>query len=359
MSYVDDVDLLARLSGYGDLTSAVKNLLLGFNHRNFGGPVPFNAENHGLTFFTRPRFNLSYDNVAIDRILTPLLTQDVNTYQRAIRCILDPESGRGRITNTGTKRMSAVTSALFDTRHAFIPLLSNTLISMSGWPDPTMDFFDSTPGVTREVVSMADGLIEMRHAWQMTANFRNIIGDPITLLFHVWLRYIANVRSGLMTPWPEEIVENRMDYNTAIWRLTLDRGRRYIQKIARTIATPAAVPLGASMDFSTDTPLNMSNASQISIPFQCNGAEYNDPILMTEFNLMVVAFNPDMHPSARSTSMRKLNYDEINYFNTYGFPFINVLTNELTWWVYKTDYDELLQSLKSNHQSLYPNRETN
>ncbi len=356
-SFVDEVDLLARLSGYGDLTTAVKNSLMGINHRAFGAPVPFNAENHGLTFFTRPRLNLSYDNVAADRILTPLLTPDTATYQRAIRTMLDPESGRGRITASGRNRLSAVNSQLFDTRHAFIPMLTNHLLSFSGWPDPRMDFYDSNPGRVREQWSMADGVVDIRYVWDATANFRNIIGDPITLLFHVWLRYMQNVRDGTMVPWPEENIENRLDYNTAIWRLTMDPQRRYVQKIARTIATPAAVPLGAAMDFAVDTPFNQANMNQISIPFHCVGAEYGDTILLTEFNLLVVAHNPDMHPVNRFRVMRRLANDELMYFNFYGFPRVDVKTNELEWWVYKTEYNELLQSLKTNQQSLFDYKE--
>lgn len=356
-TYVDQADLMARLSGYGDLTSALKNSLMGFNHRAFGAPVPFNAENHGMVFFSRPRLNLSYDNVAMDRILTPLLTDDAATYQRAIRVMLDPESGVGRNLASGNNRWHAVNTDLFDRRQAFIPLLSNNLLSMNGWPDPTMDMYVSNPGVTREVYHMADGPIDIRYNWSMTANFRNIIGDPITLLFHAWLRYMGNVRSGRMVPWPEEIIENRIDYQTGIWRILLDPARKYVQKISRTIASPTAVPFGASMDFATDTPFNMSNANQISIPFDCIGAEYNDPILFTEFNLLVCAHNVDMIGDNRRRVMLKISSDELAYFNFYGFPRIDPRTAELEWYIYRSDYQELLQALKDGGHTLYNSKE--
>jgi hypothetical protein len=356
-TYVDQVDLLARLSGYGDLTSALRNSLIGFNHRAFGAPVPYNAENYGMTFFTRPRLNLSYDNVAMDRILTPLLTEDPATYQRAIRVMLDPESGVGRNLASGNSRWHAVESNLFDRKQAFIPLLTNNLLSMSGWPDPTMDYYVSNPGVTREVWTMADGPIDIRYNWQATANFRNIIGDPITLLFHSWLRYIGNVRSGKMVPWPEEIIENRIDYQTGIWRLVLDPARKYIQKISRTIAAPSAVPLGASMDYNTDSPFNQANASQISIPFDCVGAEYNDPILFTEFNLLVCAHNTDMVSTNRNRVMLKIPPAELAYFNFFGYPRIDARTAELEWYIYRTDYQNLLNELKTGGQTIYSNKE--
>ncbi len=343
-SYVNDVDLLARLSGYGDLSSAMKNTLMGFNHRNFGSPVPFNAENHGIAFFTRPRLNLSYDNVMADRILQPLLTNDSATLQRAIRVMLDPVNANGYITTKGM--LDPITSQLFDNRQAFLPLLSNNHLSSSGWPDPSLQYFDATPGPTKETWTKADDTIDIRYAWDATINFRNILGDPITLMFLVWLRYISNVNSGLMTPFPDEIIENRIDYQTAFIRFTLDPSRRYIQKWSRTIMAPQSVPLGAAMDYSTDGPFNLNNANQISIPFHCIGAEYMDPILLTEFNLLVMAFNPDMYYATRSQKMVQVPYDELGYFNFYGYPWVDNRTNELKWFVYKEDYQALLDQLK-------------
>lgn len=353
VAIVDEVDVLARLSAYGDLTSALRNTLMGFNHRGFGSPVPYNAENHGITFFTRPRLNLSYDNVAMDRVLTPFLADDPDSYQRAMRLMLDPEAGRGRTLSVGTRRIHQLDSNLFDYRQAFIPLLTNNLLSMSGWPDPSMDMYVSNPGVTREVWSMADGPVELRNNFDLTANFRNILGDPITLLFWMWYRYIGNVRSGKMVPWPEEVIENRIDYQTGIWRMTLDPARKYIQKISRTIATPTAVPFGAAMDYSTDSPFNPTNASQISIPFSCIGAEYNDPILFTEFNVLVCAHNIDMFGPNRDKLMLKIPIEELAYFNFYGYPRIDFRTAELEWYVYRSDYQDSLNRLKEVDQQVF------
>ena len=349
-SLVTDVDLLARLSGYGDLTTSLKNTLMGFNHRNFGSPVPFNAENHGICFFTRPRLNLSYDNVMADRVLQPLLVDDSATYQRAIRCMLDPESAAGRITSNG--RLEPVPTQLFDVKQAFIPILTNNHISSSGWPDPVMNYFDGAPGPVKESWTMADDIIDVNHIWNLTVNFRNVLGDPITTLFHTWLRYISNVRFGTMMPWPEEIIENRIDYQTAFWRFTLDPSRRFIQKWGRTIASPESVPFGASLDYATDGPLNLNNANQIGIPFHCVGAEYQDPILLTEFNLLVQSFNPDMYYAQRSQVMVQVPYDELAYFNFYGYPWIDVRTRELRWYVYKSEYEQLLNDLRQSGHTL-------
>lgn len=342
-SFTNDIDLLARLSGYGDLTSAYRNLLGGINHRNFGGPVPFNAENHGFVFFTRPGLNLSYDNVKMDRHLHPFLSPETASLERAIRVMLDPVSARGyEGTNTYHE---PVISDLFDTRQAFIPLLSNNIISASGWPDQTMQYTDSAPGPVKEAWTHADDIIDVNYPWDMSCNFRNVLGDPITLMLLLWMRYISNVRRGYMTPWPTDVIENRIDYQTGIWRFTMDPGRRFIQKWSRTIGSPQTIPIGAAMDYSTDGPFNLNNANQISMQFHCIGAEYMDPILLTEFNLTVMAFNPDMYRTRRVDLMVQIPYDELTYFNFRGFPWIDVKTRELRWYVYKTEYEQMRAEL--------------
>lgn len=347
-SYVNDIDVLSRLSGYGDISGAVKNLLAGFNHRNFGAPVPMNAESHGMTFFTRPRLNLSYDNVLADRRLHTLLTDDENSLQRAIRVCLDPESANGY---TGKReRLEPLKSSLFDTKQAFITPFTNLLTSLSGWPDPGLQHWDSQPGPVKEVYTLPDDIIDIHSSWDATANFRNVIGDPITLIAMAWLRVISNMREGLMAPWPDDLVENRICFNTSIWRFAMDPARRHVTKWGRTQAFLQSAPFGAALDFSTDSPYNLNQANQISLPFHCIGAEYNDPILLTEFNLTVAAFNRDMFKDRRRSLMVQVPYDELTYFNFYGYPWIDVATQEMRWYVYRTDYQAMVDELRATHR---------
>ena len=109
-----------------ELTKAATNAFYGFNHRNIGVQVKPNSDSHGLTFFTRPRLNLSYDNIAGVRNFAPLLTGDPLTLPRAIRCILDPVSHKG----VEKSHIRPIQCPMVDPQNPFIPLLSNLLISM-------------------------------------------------------------------------------------------------------------------------------------------------------------------------------------------------------------------------------------
>ena len=282
-----------KSSGFARPFNSIGDVYYGIDHRNAGSSFQKNTDHQGLTLFTRPRLNLSYNNVRADRVLMPLV----------------------------------------DPRQAFMPLLSNTLLSVSGFPDITLNTYTSTEGMRKEAFSMVDDVAEINNTYDVTATFANIKGDPITDLFYLWCRYQGNVYSGIMDPYPEMIVMNEIDYQTRIWRLILDSTKRFVKKIGcANAAFPLASPLGASFNYSNDKPYNDEN-DQISIPFRCIGAEYQDPILYAEFNRTVVDRNPAMEDGVRQYSLRKLKSNELTSNNFQGYPRIEPTTKELEWWV--------------------------
>lgn len=324
------IDIVSRKTGLGSLTSALSNTLLGINHRGAGNPVPINTDTNGLTFFTRPRLNLSYDNAAMSRLMLPILTENKMTIQRFVRTTLDPVNA-----------LKGIDTPLVDNSSAFIPLLTNNLLSLSGWPDMTVDTYTAREGIYKESFSLVDGVSRNFSTFDLTANFRNLSGDPITLLFMVWIHYAACVYEGLMVPWPDSIIENEVDYNTRIYRLVLDPSKTYVQKIAACgAAFPLATPLGAAFNFSSDEPFNRDN-DQVSIPFRCMGVDYQDPVLVQEFNLTTVLFNRNMADGKRENFYTKLKHHERNFFNYKGYPRINPEDYELEWWISNEEYAQL------------------
>lgn len=327
------IDLVSRQSGLGDLSSTVANNLLGFNHRNMGSPIPSNKDGYGLTFFTRPFLNLSYDNISLMRKLTPLLNSRSDTYQSVIRTTLDPIGARPDFGNRGSR------SRLVNTYSPFIPLLSNNILSMSGWPDIALDTYTSKPGIQREAWIMADGTSKLYESFDIQVSFRNMEGDPITLLMLTWLHYISGVYDGTLMPYPEFISENRIDYQTRIYRIILDPTKRYVQKIAACgAAFPWSSSIGGAFNFSNDKVFN-TDSDQINVPFKCVGADYNDPVTIEEFNLVGALANSDLKNPAANGYV-KLHPRQLTYFNYYGYPLINPRTFEFEWWVDRDTYSE-------------------
>lgn len=337
--YQEDIDLISRSEGFGDISSAAGNAYWGINHRGVGNPVPLNTDNHGLTFFTRPCLNLAYDNIAMLRQLTPLLTRSEYTQQRATRALLD------RVGQVGGWGREIVSTPLVDPKQAFLTPLTNHLVSCTGWPDQELDTFTSKEGVHREVYSLADAVPKNYSAFDLTATFRNVQGDPISLLFFTWLTYIAAVTQGEMNPYPTMVLEKEIDYMTRIYRLVLDPTRMYVQRIAACgAAFPTANPMGAVFNFNADQPMSQE-AKELSFRFRAIGVDYYDPISIWEFNKTVTMFNQYMVDGVREVTYIKLAKNEIRYFNYKGYPRINPLSSAMEWWVTKEEYRNIQQRM--------------
>lgn len=333
---------IMKTTTLGDFRSPVGAALYGINHRMTPGPVPINRDYHGLVLLTRPQLNLTPQNVRAMRAFIPLLTTEEVSIQRMVRKLLDP-----RLTNE--------LCPLVDDRQAFIPILTNHALSLSGFPDPYVNSRLTNAGVAKEVTGQIDDIVDLYHAYDINISFRNMVGDPITTLFYTWIQYASAVFRGVMIPYPDFIAANEYDYNTRIWRLVLDRNKRFVTKIACTgAAYPRNVPLGAAFDFAHDKPLN-SNNETINISFQAFGACYNDPILIYEFNKTVGIFNPDMREDATGAlqgRMVQVPFAELQWFNNRGYPRIDPESLELQWYVTPGEFETVIRARSRTVQAL-------
>lgn len=323
----EGINNIFRATPSGPLSTAIGDTFYGINHRATPGAIQINKDFFGLTFFTRPKMNLSTQNLRSVRQLNPLLTTESDSVQRIIRCLLDPSLAK-----------RGIGSSFVDNQQAFIPVLTNSLLSMSGWPDVNLPTMTSPDGMYKEAFSFADGVTANYSTYDIQASFRNMPGDPITAMFLIWCHYASNVFQGTMVPYPEMIVENEIDYMTRIYRLVLDSTKTYVKKIgACGAAFPTSSPIGAAFNFSSDKPINDSN-DQISIPFRCLGAMYQDDILIYEFNQTTEMFNDLLKDGVRERHYQKIPIDALNIFNNRGYPRINPITYELEWWVSNEEY---------------------
>lgn len=340
-------------SALGELDKAATNAFFGLNCVNVGVPVKPNSDHYGVTLFVRPRLNLSYDNISGVRNMTSMLTDNQYTLPRVVRALLDPVSNKGLPINSQLT-VQKLSTPIVDEKNAFIPILSNLLTGISGWPDSVMDTHTSPTGLANETWSMIDSLPMDYSTYDLTATFRNVSGDPISFLMHIWTQYAARVCEGSMMPWPDSIIENEMDYNTRIYRLVLDPTRRYVQKIAACgYAFPYVNPTAAAFNYDIQSPI-AQDIAELSVPFKCNGAIYNDPILILEFNETVCDFNIDMKDSIRQDAMVKVPREILHLFNNRCYPRIETDGSmELTWWATNDYYIQICKKYGSIIPSKY------
>lgn len=355
------LNLLNRENGMGGITTGFSDILLGTNHRGIGNSVTPNTDNQGISFIIRPDCNLSAGNLQNDRVLTPLMTPRTDTYQAYVRSALDHRLTVGY--RNENNRLSQISSDFLDDKLPYITLLTNSLVTLSGWPDIALGSFTTAPGRLKESWGMIDDTYKIYEAYSLDANFRNMQGDPITLLFLTWLAYMSNIYEGTMVMHPANVIQRRMDYSTRIYQFKLDPYRNTIQKWAANGGCyPQSLPIG--QQHNVDMTTNYTPGSEtISISFQCFGAEYNDPRTLYEFNLINQRFNPylrrlELYIQENGSSIDqgaglvKLYPEEMARFNYQGYPRIDLITKELQWWVTVEQYQKFLNT---DPGSLYSN----
>jgi len=298
----------------GSLNRAVTKSLYGINHTNIPTTVSSSRDLAGYVFFTRPQLNLSTDNIRNHRQFYDMLTKDLNSVFSFVRSTLDPRT--------------EFPSFLVDMRNAFIPIATNSVKAVTGWPDTVLPTYSSKQGNKKEQWSIGDGVSEIFSSYDLDITFSNLVGDPILYMFQVWLQYIPLVFEGVIYPYPDFITENEIDYNTRIYRLVMDRDNRRVKRISATGASfPISVPNGKLFDLNKES-VYSEQTKEFTIRFKCDGAIYNDPILVDEFNRTVGIFNPDI-----TTNLTKIP-NELKMSNNFrGYPYINKETLELEWYV--------------------------
>ena len=354
-SIKDLLNVSSKSYGQGVKNTAAFAALRGLNVLGGNAPLPPNVDNQGYVFFTKPELNLSYDNVIGIRKLSYLADSRSDSMGNFIRCLLSPLS---------PNRPDKNRSEICDDECAFLPI-SNLLTTLSPLPDVAADTSTSSEGYAKEQIAWIDSKPGSYQVYDLTATFANMEGNPVGTILSTWIEYGQRVYDGTMLPFPINIVENRVDYQTRIYRIILDRNRQFLQNISAAVACfPYIDPVGASTGYATGVHLAVEN-NTITTSFKCAGAVHNDPILMYEFNELVYTFNRNMHDDKRSSAMVKISglteggLSLLQLLNYRMYPYIDLETMEFNWYANKTDYDDLLEVLKVLTNKTEPNTDPN
>ena len=327
----------------GPYDKAVGNTLYGINYAHASPPIPAEDYGRSYVFFTRPILNLTDMNLLNAREMYPLMNKNPLSMERYVRTTLDPRlqwnlTGKfSELTNsTGANIFDnqVLESPLCDKYQAFIPLLSNTLLTLSGIPDVVVPHMVTSAGVRRQQYAMVDGIYEVNDVYEVTASFRNIKTGVLPFLFQTWVGYESMVFEGTLTPYVDFILENEIDYNTRFYILITDKTGKYVSQIfAPGAAFPISIPLGKYFDFNRNEAIKESNKT-VDIRFVCMGGMYNDPRLKHEFNMAQCIFNPYLRKyyiEGQTDFMIEVDDYMLKYFNYRAYPLIDIETNRLKW----------------------------
>ena len=339
----------------GSVNSSITNNIYGINHRQVRALIPTNKEVYGFTFFVKPQLNLQSNNIKNLRLLYPLLNNNKLSIQTVARCTLDPRTISGYSIKQGVYVEPPLNCILVDPLQAFIPILTNDIVSISGGQDLALPTFTSKEGLYGQVYSQVDGIARYYGVYDIDATFTNMKGDVIFYLFYTWLHYQANVFEGRLLPYPDFNIANEIDYMTRIYRIILDKTKTTVTKIFATgVCYPYTLPMGQFFDFNIDRPYN-EQVKDITIRFKCLGFESVDDILIFEFNETVCQFNPGMRDQYRNEFMTKIDNYTGTIFNNRGYPRIDPNNYNFEWFVFNNLYLERSKAFSSNSDLINTN----
>lgn len=278
-------------------------------------------EGHGYTFITRPKLNLSNQSIRMDRILSLLDTLDPQTVAFTVRAMLDTKF-------KSLHNVSVSKSQYFDPNNPFITVLSNRLLTLNGWPDPTLDVETTEGGFFSESITYPKGHDQLTRNYDIAASFSDIQGSVIHILFTIWMRWIHLATRGRVSAYMEDIEARRMCFTSSIYRFVMDPSNRYITKWAKaTGCFPRSVPSGAYFNYDSNA-AHVDTAMNLSVPFTVSGkVEYMDPIILQEFNMLIDKIAPSVKNNTPATNQLRLllNFKCLPYIDLKGG------SNELRW----------------------------
>lgn len=317
-------------SGWGSFNATWQTVMTRYDR--FGiNPIPPNHEVAGLTFITRPKLNLSGTSLKQDRILGMFNTVDPDSFMFAIRAMLDTKWSRSP-NIAGLARVSPFMAS----DSPFIIPLTNSLMSISGFPDFILDTETTSGGFYGEDQAFVRGSEMNMKAIDIELTFRDIQGGIIAAIFILWTRYMALVARGNVVAYPEDIVDRRINYSCSIYRFVLDPSMRFITKWAKcTGCFPQSFPIGNFFNIG-EREHYLHASEQFSIPFKVNNFEAMDPMILREFNKVTLAFCPDLLSTSTTNAgvLERIPAPPSAENNFQGIPYINTGIsgcNELMW----------------------------
>lgn len=320
-----------REQGHGSFSALNTAALWGVDHQGISTYIDSPQEEYGIVLFTKPMLNLSYNNILQDNRFVAMASDNALSMPRIVKAMLDPVSQK-------VKRTSC---PLIDPYSAFLPILSNTCTSLSGFPDIQMKSYESAPGKFSEVYIQPDGHAETMEDLSLTATFKEGPGGIVSELFFKWVTYMGLIREGKFRRRLGFILDNKRDYDTRVYVLVLDRSKRYVLKLTCCgVMFPSSVPMGKDGDFVKEADGGIiEDSNTVSIQFKAMGACYRNPLWIAAFNRTVENMNPYMNVAYIKTYMKQIPHDQRNDFNKMGYPLIDIATMELKWYVFKEDYE--------------------
>lgn len=314
--------------GNMDLSRRYTNAVYGFNQQKINILTDDLKLNSGFAFIVRPLLNLTDKNIRANRLLYDLLDKNELSISRLIRCTLDPRL-MYNFARTG------VQSPLIDNKQAFIPILTNTLKTISGGQDRVTPMFVSKEGVRKEQYIMVDGTYEVNSMYDINITFRNSESNLVLKLMRYWGLWQSLYFEGMVDNYNDFKLAGELPYTTRIYRLVMDSTLTRVESIMATgYSVLGNFTDGQMWDMNAEIPFDESN-KELQFIFKSVGFMIDDPLLIKQFNETTAITNPEFGDmlDGKETSLVKIPRHLLSLYRFRGYPHINPDTRELEWYI--------------------------
>lgn len=345
-------DFLER-SGFDSVTKTLTDTIYGFRHSEGLPVIESNSDHKGFTFFTRPLLNLTDRNIANINIFNKYITRNPNSTLGIARATLDPRLYYGL--KNEFYNQAPFNCRIVDPRLAYIPIMSSSLMTLTGWPSIFTPRYTSEPGLRKEQWTMIDGSYETNEVFDLQATFKNYKSEPLFEIFSLWIRYPSLVFEYSISQYLDVILDFAKDYETRIYRFISDDSGRFIKKAAMTGASMLTTEdTGKTFDYKHDRLFNR-DLDDISTTFASQIAVYNDDRIYLDFNRTTATFNPDVrnYLQGKREAMDVIPKELLHMFDNRGYPIIDLDTYEIKWLINKSSksYKKILGILIDNNET--------
>lgn len=312
--YTAVLDRAMRSIAAGGYSNQLQTFMYGIDRYQKSIIAP-NVDHVGLTFITRPRLNLQEVSLDQDRRFAPLKTPPTSI-GHALRCYLD--------TSYSKTPAGADASRLIDKHNPWFTPLMNSLVGVSGYPDPVLQTTTTNTGFFSEDQTFAIGYDELNKTYDLSLTFKDPQHGPIATLFYYWILYMSNLTRGTQTAYIDDITYQRLNYTVSIYRFRLDPTRRFITGYSKaTGCFPKSVPLGAMFNFG-EGELVAQSVNKFTIPFVVNKVEYNDYAIIQDFNMLAKRYWKTINTYG---DYLELGHSASTNFN--GLPYISTTSEKV------------------------------
>ncbi len=166
----------------------------------------------------------------------------------------------------------------------FVPMVTNLCTNVSNAKDLTMDVFETDGNMNGDRLAYATGVDENFSIGEITLTFNDIYSSPVMTYFYPWMMYMHYVGKGICDPEWAYIVNRIIDYTVSIYVFVLGTDQQTILHWTKYSGCfPRSLPFG---QIQHSTEIDQQSLNNVSVPFQYNFSNPDDPLVLAEFNML-------------------------------------------------------------------------